>query len=208
MTRSDRFRTGMATRRAVLGVEYVDEAWAKAQDRAQDVAFQEFLTEAEWGSLWARPGLDRNTRSIVAIACLIATNRPAQLKVHLRSALLRNGCSPQLIKEVALQTAAYCGTPAAMDALGAINDVLQEIDELGSETNQTERPRASNPRPPKLGQRDADPEKATDGLPATSRGVKGVGRIQSRSTSQVIQKVAVQKARGRSRRQNQNTGKI
>ncbi|WP_448044235.1 carboxymuconolactone decarboxylase family protein [Bradyrhizobium liaoningense] len=200
MNRSDRFRTGMATRRAVLGAEYVDEAWARAQDRAQDVAFQEYLTEAEWGSLWARPGLDRNTRSVVAIACLIATNRPAQLKVHLESALLRNGCSPQLIKEVALQTAAYCGTPAAMDAIAAINAVLQEIDELGGETDQTVRRAASNPKPSKLSPPDADPENETDSLPPTSRDAKETGRIESRSNGQVNQKAALRKARGRTRK--------
>ena len=127
MTKGDKFHAGMSTRRAVLGADHVDAAWHAAGADPQDIEFQDYLTEAEWGALWARPGLPRASRSIVAIVCLIALNRPVQLRIHLRSALLRNGCTRQALKEVILQTGAYCGTPAAMDALAIINEVIEEI---------------------------------------------------------------------------------
>jgi 4-carboxymuconolactone decarboxylase len=120
---STRYRRGLAVRRAVLGRDYVDRALAAADAFSRPL--QQFITEVAWGTLWTRRGLPRKTRSLINLAMLTALNRPHELKLHVRGAL-RNGCTKSEILEVLLQTAAYCGIPAAIDSFRIARDVFDE----------------------------------------------------------------------------------
>jgi 4-carboxymuconolactone decarboxylase len=114
---------GMEVRRAVLGDEHVDGAVARTTEFTAD--FQDLITRYAWGEIWARPGLDRRTRSAITLTALVAVNRPEELAMHLRAAL-RNGLTPDEIKEVLLQSAIYCGVPAANSAFAIAQKVLEE----------------------------------------------------------------------------------
>ena len=116
------YEEGLRVRREVLGAEYVDKAVASATDFNRE--FQELVTEYCWGKVWTRPGLDRKTRSLINIAMLTALNRPHEVALHVRGAL-NNGCTRDDIKEVLLQTAIYCGVPAAVDSFRIARDVLE-----------------------------------------------------------------------------------
>jgi 4-carboxymuconolactone decarboxylase len=107
------FETGLKVRREVLGAEYVDASISQADDFSRPL--QELVTEYCWGAVWTRPGLSRQTRSLVNLAMLTALNRPHEVELHLRGAL-NNGCTKEEIMEVLLQTAIYCGVPAAVDS--------------------------------------------------------------------------------------------
>lgn len=120
---TDLFEKGLEVRRAVLGKEYVDKSISDADDFTQPL--QELVTEYCWGSIWTRPGLPRKTRSLINLAMLTALNRPHEVKLHLRGAL-NNGCSKEEIMEVLLQTAIYCGVPAAVDSFRTAKEFLQE----------------------------------------------------------------------------------
>jgi len=122
---SDLFKKGLAVRREVLGADYVDGSIARADDF--NAAFQQLTTEMAWGAIWTRPGLPRKTRSIVNIAMLVALNRGAELRLHLRAALT-NGVSRDEIKEILLQTGAYCGIPACLEAFKIATEVFKEVD--------------------------------------------------------------------------------
>lgn len=87
---------------------------------------QELVTGYCWGAIWARPGIDRRTRSIVNLALLTALNRPNELRLHVRGAV-NNGLTVQEIGEVLLQTAIYCGVPAAIDSFKVAQDVFDEM---------------------------------------------------------------------------------
>ncbi len=115
--------TGLAIRREVLGTAYVDAALKSADDFSRP--FQEFITEYCWGAIWGRPGLPKKLRSIVNIAMLTALNRQAELKIHLKGAL-KNGCSKDEIMEVLLQTAVYCGVPAAVEAFRTAREAFKD----------------------------------------------------------------------------------
>jgi len=119
--RRDRFAEGLAVRRAVLGAEYVDRALADAGELTRPL--QELVTEYCWGAVWTRPGLSRKVRSLVNLAMLTALNRPHEVKLHLQGAV-RNGCTREEIREVLLQTAIYCGVPAAVDSFRLAKEVL------------------------------------------------------------------------------------
>lgn len=116
------FDQGLKTRREVLGAEYVDAALANADDFSRPL--QEFITQYAWGDVWNRPGLDRRTRSLINLAMLTALNRPHELRIHVKGAL-RNGVTKAEIREVLLQTAIYCGVPAAMDSFRNAREVFQ-----------------------------------------------------------------------------------
>jgi len=118
------FEKGLATRRAVLGADYVDRAIASADDFNRPM--QELVTEYCWGEVWNRPGLDRKTRSMINLAMLTALNRPHEIKMHVRGAI-NNGLTKQEISEVFLQTAIYCGVPAAVDSFRLAREVFKEI---------------------------------------------------------------------------------
>ncbi|MCX7202002.1 MAG: 4-carboxymuconolactone decarboxylase [Burkholderiales bacterium] len=119
----DAFENGLKTRRAVLGAEYVDASIASADDF--NMPMQELVTEYCWNEIWNRPGLDRKTRSLLNLAMLTALNRPHELKLHVRGAL-NNGVTPAEIREVFLQTAIYCGVPAAIDSFRNAKEVFKE----------------------------------------------------------------------------------
>jgi 4-carboxymuconolactone decarboxylase len=118
---SDRHDEGMRIRREILGDEHVDTAVEKTTQDTAD--FQDLLTRYAWGEIWARPGLDRRTRSAITLMALIALNREHELAMHIRAAL-RNGLSREEIGEVLLQSAIYCGVPAANGAFALFRDVM------------------------------------------------------------------------------------
>jgi 4-carboxymuconolactone decarboxylase len=119
------FEKGLQIRREVLGAEHVDASLSQADDFSRPL--QELVTEYCWGNVWSRPGLERKTRSLINVAMLTALNRPHEVKLHLRGAL-NNGCSKNDIMEVLLQTAIYCGVPAAMDSLRVAKEFFQEVE--------------------------------------------------------------------------------
>jgi 4-carboxymuconolactone decarboxylase len=114
---------GMKVRREVLGDEHVDRSIEKATAYTQD--FQDFITRYAWGEIWSRPGLDRRTRSCITMTALVAIGRFDELALHIRAAR-RNGLSPEEIAEVLLQTAVYCGVPAANSAFHVFQQVIDE----------------------------------------------------------------------------------
>jgi 4-carboxymuconolactone decarboxylase len=120
---ADRKERGMEVRRAVLGDAHVDRAEASRTPLTDE--FQDLLTRYAWGEIWTRPGLDRRTRSCITVAMLVALNRNEELALHLRAAL-RNGVTVDELKEILLQTAVYCGVPAANTAFGVAARVMAE----------------------------------------------------------------------------------
>jgi 4-carboxymuconolactone decarboxylase len=114
---------GMRIRREVLGDEHVDQAVERTTDFTRD--FQDLITRYAWGEIWTRPGLDRRTRSCITLATLVALGRLEELEIHVRAAL-RNGLTPDEIKEVLLHSAVYCGVPAANSAFAVAQRVLDE----------------------------------------------------------------------------------
>jgi 4-carboxymuconolactone decarboxylase len=116
---------GLAVRREVLGPEHVDAALGRAD--ATTAAFQEMITRYAWGGIWTRPGLDRRMRSAITLTALVAHGHLAELELHLRAAL-RNGLTRAEIVEVLLQSAIYCGVPAANSAFAVARRVLAEED--------------------------------------------------------------------------------
>ena len=114
---------GMSVRREVLGDTHVDRAVAATTGFT--APFQDFITRYAWGSVWAREGLDRRTRSCITLAVLTALGRERELAIHVRAAL-RNGCSADEIAEVLLHTAVYAGVPAANGAFAIAQEVLAE----------------------------------------------------------------------------------
>ncbi|HKW56087.1 MAG TPA: 4-carboxymuconolactone decarboxylase [Candidatus Acidoferrum sp.] len=123
MDERQRYEQGLKTRRAVLGDAHVDAA-LKKKNKFTEV-FQDLLTRYAWGEIWSRPGLPRETRSMLTLAMLVALNRTEELRMHLRAAL-RVGVTREQIQEVLLQTALYCGLPAANSAFQVAKEVLAE----------------------------------------------------------------------------------
>jgi 4-carboxymuconolactone decarboxylase len=120
----DLFEQGLKVRREVLGAEHVDRSLASADDFNRPM--QELVTEYCWGEIWTRPGLERKTRSFINLAMLTALNRPHEIKLHVRGAL-NNGVTKEEIAEVFLQTAIYCGVPAALDSFRVAREVFKEM---------------------------------------------------------------------------------
>ena len=118
----DAHERGMRVRREVLGDEHVDAAVDRTSGFTAD--FQDLITRYAWGEIWTRPGLDRRTRSAITLTALIATGRFEELRMHVRAAL-RNGLEEDEIKEVLLQSAIYCGVPAANSAFAVAQEVLE-----------------------------------------------------------------------------------
>jgi 4-carboxymuconolactone decarboxylase len=114
---------GMRIRREVLGDEHVDRAVARTTEFTAD--FQDFITRYAWGEIWARPGLDRRTRSFITLTALVALGRQEELSLHVRAAL-RNGLTADEIGETILHAAIYCGIPAANTAFAVAQRALDE----------------------------------------------------------------------------------
>lgn len=119
----DTYDRGMALRRAILGDAHVDRANAETTEFNAD--FQEFITRYAWGEIWTRPGLSRHSRSLITLGMLIALNREAEFKMHVRAAF-NNGVTVDEIKEVIMHSALYCGLPAANAAFHIASDILNE----------------------------------------------------------------------------------
>jgi 4-carboxymuconolactone decarboxylase len=117
----DAYERGLRIRREVLGDEHVDRAVEQIVDETRD--FQDFITRYAWGEIWARPGLDRRVRSCITLTALVAQGRFDELELHIGAAR-RNGLTDAEISEVLLQTAVYCGVPAANSAFRVFGRVL------------------------------------------------------------------------------------
>ncbi len=117
------FDRGLAIRREVLGNDYVDAALRNVDDFTRDL--QQIVTSFAWGDIWSRTGLERRDRSLINLAMLTALNRPHELRLHVRGAL-NNGVTKDEIREVLLQTAVYCGVPAAIDSFRVAREVFAE----------------------------------------------------------------------------------
>ena len=124
MDEKKRYEDGLKVRRAVLGDAHVERSLARQNDFTAE--FQDMITRHAWGEIWTRPGLDRRTRSVMTLAMLIALNRGDEFKLHVRGAI-NNGLSRDDIKEVILQSAIYCGVPAANTAMHQAQEVFAEI---------------------------------------------------------------------------------
>ena len=121
----ERYARGLGVRRAVLGDAHVDRSLAALNPHNRE--FQDLITRYAWGEIWTRPGLPRHTRSLITIAMLIALNREGELRLHL-SAARNNGVDRGQLREVLLQSAIYCGVPAANAALHLAEQVFAEHD--------------------------------------------------------------------------------
>jgi 4-carboxymuconolactone decarboxylase len=121
MNERERYEAGMKVRRAVLGNAYVDASLEKRNEFND--AFQDLITRYAWGEIWSRPSLPRSTRSLITVAMLVALNREDELRMHLDAAL-KNGVSQDEIREVLLQTAIYCGMPAANSSFRIAQEVF------------------------------------------------------------------------------------
>jgi 4-carboxymuconolactone decarboxylase len=119
------FDKGLAIRKSVIGADFVDKAFATADEF--NMPLQELVTEYCWGAVWGREGLSKKTRSLLNIAMLSALNRPHELKVHVKGAI-RNGASKEEIREVLLQVAIYAGVPAAVDSFRLAKEALGELE--------------------------------------------------------------------------------
>jgi len=124
MTDEERRERGMKIRREVLGDEHVDRTQATTTPLTKD--FQDMITRYAWGEIWARPGLERRIRSCITVAMMVALNRPEELALHLRAAQ-RNGVTVVELREVLLQTAVYCGIPAANAAFRVADQELDDV---------------------------------------------------------------------------------
>jgi 4-carboxymuconolactone decarboxylase len=126
MDERERHKEGLNVRRAVLGEAHVERA--QAAENEFNSAFQDLITRYAWGEIWTRPGLPRKTRSLITIAMMVALNRSDELKMHIRAAL-KNGVTRDGLREALLQTAIYCGVPAANAAFRIAEEVLSETEE-------------------------------------------------------------------------------
>lgn len=126
MDKRKRYEKGMKVRRAVLGDAHVDRALA--QESNFTAPFQDLVTRYAWGEIWTRPGLPRKTRSLITIGLMVAMNRTDELRLHLRAAA-NNGVTRKEVQEVLLQTAIYCGVPAANKAFLIAEEVFAESGE-------------------------------------------------------------------------------
>ena len=114
-------QAGLATRRKVLGNEYVQAALDKATPFNEPL--QELVTHHAWGNTWQRKGIDLKTRSIVTVSMLVALGRMHELKIHVRGAL-NNGVTPEELQEIFMHASVYCGFPACVDAFRTASEVI------------------------------------------------------------------------------------
>ena len=125
MNDKDRYDAGMAKRRKVLGDAWVDRA--NAGKTALNSEFQDFITRYAWGEIWTRPHYDERTRRVLVIGTMIALDKWAEFRMHVRAAVVEGGFSVDDIKEIIMQQAIYCGVPAANHAFKEAGDVFAEL---------------------------------------------------------------------------------
>ena len=119
------FDKGLAIRKSVIGADFVDKAFAAADDF--NMPLQELVTEYCWGAVWGREGLSKKTRSLLNIAMLSCLNRPNELKTHVKGAI-RNGVTKDEIRETLLQVAIYAGVPTAVDSFRLAKEALTDLE--------------------------------------------------------------------------------
>ena len=134
------FKKGLAVRTAVVGADYVDKALSTMNEF--NAPMQKLVTEWCWGDVWARPGISRQTRSMLNLAMLCALNRPHELRTHVRGALT-NGVTPREIQEVLLQVAVYCGVPAGIEGFRIATEVVKEFEAAAKPAR---KPKAAKPK--------------------------------------------------------------
>jgi 4-carboxymuconolactone decarboxylase len=117
------YERGLKVRKEVLGDAYVDNAISSADEFSQPL--QEYLTAHAWAASWARPGLEKKTRSMLNLAMLTALNRGHEFRIHVKGAL-NNGVTKEEIREILIHAAVYCGAPAAMDSFRIAKEVFKE----------------------------------------------------------------------------------
>jgi len=127
-TEDSRYERGLEVRREVLGSDHVARSLENATPFTEPV--QKLVTEYCWGEIWSRPGLDRRARSLVNLSMITALNRNHELGLHVRGAL-NNGLTRDEIREVLLQTAIYCGVPAALESFRVAEAMMADIDAEG-----------------------------------------------------------------------------
>ena len=115
----------MHVRRTVLGNAHVDKAISNINSFTAD--FQEFITKYAWGEIWTRSELAKREKSLITMAMLIALNRPAEFKMHVKAAF-NNGLTMAEIKGVIMQSSIYCGLPAANDAFHLALEVFKDLE--------------------------------------------------------------------------------
>ncbi|MBK7119769.1 MAG: carboxymuconolactone decarboxylase family protein [Comamonadaceae bacterium] len=115
------FDKGLATRKQVMGEDFVARAFGGATDFTAPI--QQYITRNAWGDVWQRPGLDLKTRSLITVAMLIALGKQHELKGHVRGAL-NNGATPEELQEVLLHASIYCGLPTAVEAFRTAAEVV------------------------------------------------------------------------------------
>ena len=125
MDEKQRYEDGLKLRREALGDAYVDRSLSKRTEF--NTEFQEMITRHAWGEIWLRPGLDRRTRSLIVMAMLIALNREAELRLHIRASAA-NGVTRDEVKELFIQAMGYAGIPAANSAFALAAEVFAELD--------------------------------------------------------------------------------
>lgn len=118
------FQAGLVTRTQVMGTEYVERALGAATDFT--LPMQEFITAHAWGNVWQRPGLELKTRSLITVAMLTAQGKQQELKAHVRGAI-RNGATPEELREVMLHATVYCGFPTAVEAFRSLTEVVESL---------------------------------------------------------------------------------
>lgn len=117
------FAKGLAKRVEVLGAAHVQRSLDNADAFSRPM--QQYVTEAAWGAIWGRDGLDAKSRSMITVAMLTALGRQNELAVHVRGAL-NNGVSARELQEILLQSAVYAGAPAALEGFRTAGAVLRE----------------------------------------------------------------------------------
>jgi 4-carboxymuconolactone decarboxylase len=128
MKKTEKFERGLATRRAVLGEEYV----AKALNNVTEYNWpmQQLVTEYCWDEIWNRPGLSRRDRSLLNLGMISALGRLAELRAHVRGGI-NNGLTKEELREVFMQVMVYCGVPAAVDSFKVVQEVIAEMEASG-----------------------------------------------------------------------------
>lgn len=126
MDDQERYQQGMIVRREVLGDAHVERSLERLNGFNED--FQNLITRYAWGEIWTRPGLERKTRILITVALLVAVNRPVEFRMYVRTAI-QNGITREEIKEVLLQTAIYCGVPAANSAFRDAEEMLASLEQ-------------------------------------------------------------------------------
>jgi 4-carboxymuconolactone decarboxylase len=125
MDDEEHYERGMAVRRKVLGDAWVDKA--NAGKTPFNAEFQEFITRYAWGEVWTRPHFDERTRRVLVIGTMLALDKWAEFRMHVRAALVEGGFSEDDVKEIILQQAVYCGVPAANHAFKEAAEVIADV---------------------------------------------------------------------------------